>query len=116
MLHPHCFYIYDPFQSEDQAEIYSCIPNLSFVPKILPVCNFRKEFFYTSIDELEELVNKICPTSEFNKTMLAEEFRQSQSTSEVYLSDLKLDNQTEYEWLIKYEKPLLHGMEAALKT
>lgn len=48
--------------------------------------------------------------------MLAEEFRQSQSTSEVYLSDLKLDNQTEYEWLIKYEKPLLHGMEAALKA
>ncbi len=59
--------------------------------------NLRKEFFYTSIDELEELVNEICPTSEFNKTMLAEEFRQSQSTSQVYSSDLELDNQTEYE-------------------
>ena len=35
-----------------------------------------------SLDELEELVNKIEPTAEFNKTMIAEEFRNSQ------LSDL----------------------------
>lgn len=49
--------------------------------------NLRKEFFYTTIDELEELVTKIEPTAEFNKTMLAEEFRQSQSSSENYTSD-----------------------------
>lgn len=56
--------------------------------------NLRKEFFNISIDELEELVNEICPTAEFNKTMLAEEFRQSLSTSEVYSSDYEID---EYE-------------------
>ena len=39
--------------------------------------NLRKEFFKVEIDELEELVNSIDPTAEFNKTMLAEEFRQS---------------------------------------
>lgn len=39
--------------------------------------NLRKEFFRISIDELEQLVNSIDPTAEFNKTMLAEEFRQS---------------------------------------
>lgn len=53
--------------------------------------NLRKEFFYVTIDELEELVNEICPTAEFNKTMLAEEFRQSLSTDEVYSSDYALD-------------------------
>lgn len=54
--------------------------------------NLRKEFFNISIDELEELVNEICPTAEFNKTMLAEEFRQSQSTDEVYSSNLELED------------------------
>lgn len=49
--------------------------------------NLRKEFFNISIDELEELVSEISPAAEFNKTMLAEEFRQSLSTDEVYSSD-----------------------------
>lgn len=42
--------------------------------------------FYT-LDELEELVNEIEPTVEFNHTMVAEEFRQSQSSDEVYSVD-----------------------------
>lgn len=46
--------------------------------------NMRKEFFYTTIDELEKLVTDIEPTAEFNKTMLAEEFRQSLSSDENY--------------------------------
>lgn len=49
--------------------------------------NTRKEFFYTTIDNLESLVMEICPTAEFNRTMLAEEFYQSQATSEAYSSD-----------------------------
>ena len=57
--------------------------------------NLRKEFFYITIDELETLVNEICPTAEFNKTMLAEEFRQSQSTNEVYSSDMTLEDDEE---------------------
>lgn len=59
--------------------------------------NLRKEFFYVTIDELEELVNEICPTAEFNKTMLAEEFRQSQSTDSIYTSELVLDEESEDE-------------------
>lgn len=54
--------------------------------------NIRKEFFYTSIDELEELVTEIEPTAEFNKTMLAEEFRQSLSSDENYSSDYIADD------------------------
>lgn len=41
--------------------------------------NLRKEFFYTSVDELEKIVADIDPTAEFKKTMMAEEFRQSQN-------------------------------------
>lgn len=51
--------------------------------------NARKEFFYTSVDELEVLINEIEPTAEFNKTMLAEEFRQSQSSNENYTTDFE---------------------------
>ena len=46
--------------------------------------NLRKEFFYSTIDELEKLVNEIDPTAEFTRTMAAEEFRQSQSSNENY--------------------------------
>lgn len=39
--------------------------------------NMRKEFFNVSLDELEALTREISPTSEFRRTMAAEEYRQS---------------------------------------
>ena len=39
----------------------------------------RKEFFNISIDELEKIVQDIDPSAEFNKTMVAEQYRQSLS-------------------------------------
>lgn len=39
--------------------------------------NMRKEFFNVSLDELEVLTREISPTSEFRRTMAAEEYRQS---------------------------------------
>ncbi len=45
--------------------------------------NLRKEFFTTTVDDLEKLVSEIDPTAEFNKTMAAEEYRQSIS-GEIY--------------------------------
>ena len=41
--------------------------------------NLRKEFFNISIDELEKIVQDIDPSAEFNKTMVAEQYRQSLS-------------------------------------
>ena len=41
--------------------------------------NLRKEFFKIPIDDLEKLIYEIEPTAEFNKTILAEEYRQSLS-------------------------------------
>ena len=49
--------------------------------------NMRKEYLYSSIDELEELVNELDPTAEFNRLMVAEEYTQSLSTDENYTSE-----------------------------
>lgn len=53
--------------------------------------NLRKEFFRISIDELEKIVDEIEPTAEFNKTILAEEFKQSISSDENYTSNLTFE-------------------------
>jgi hypothetical protein len=45
--------------------------------------NLRKEFFNTSIDDLENLVYSLEPSAEFNKTMLAEQYYQSMAVEEV---------------------------------
>jgi septal ring factor EnvC (AmiA/AmiB activator) len=45
--------------------------------------NLRKEFFRTSIDELEELVYSLEPSAQFNRTMLAEQYHQSMAVNEV---------------------------------
>lgn len=57
--------------------------------------NLRKEFFHTTVEELEELVSKIDSTAEFNKTMIAEEYRQSLSTDEIYSTMYPLEDETE---------------------
>jgi len=44
--------------------------------------NMRKEFFDVSIEELETLVAEISPSAEFNKTMIATEYRRGLSIKE----------------------------------
>lgn len=44
--------------------------------------NLRKEFFKISLDDIEKIVYGQDPAAEFNKTMLAEEYRQSLSIEE----------------------------------
>lgn len=44
--------------------------------------NMRKEFFYSDVVHLQEVVHDIDPTVEFTTTLLAEEFRQSRSIIE----------------------------------
>lgn len=57
--------------------------------------NMRKEFFNVNIDEIEELVYKYNPTAEFNRTMLAEEYKQGLSMNEapVELTDNYLEEE-----------------------
>lgn len=45
--------------------------------------NLRKEFFRISLDELQALVEELDPSAAFNRTALAEQFRQSLSIDEV---------------------------------
>lgn len=59
--------------------------------KRLNKVNLRKEFFKVSLDDLEQLVQDIEPTAEFNRTMAAEEYYQSMSTDDVYTSDYQYE-------------------------
>lgn len=87
---PFKFDVHSFIFSEDAVSLESKLHEILSSQRVNKV-NTRKEFFYSSIDELEQLVNEIEPTAEFNKTMLAEEFRQSQSTNAVYASNFTLD-------------------------
>ena len=49
----------------------------------------RKEFFYSTIDELEALTFELSPSAEFRRTMLAEEFRQTLSAEGNYTEDYR---------------------------
>lgn len=53
--------------------------------------NLRKEFFRASLDKLEEIVTNIDPTAEFNRTILAEEFKQSLSLMEELPENINQD-------------------------
>ena len=88
---PFKFDVHSFIFSEDAVELESKLHSILNEKRVNKV-NSRKEFFYTSVDELEALVNEIEPTAEFNKTMLAEEFRQSQSSSENYTNSFAVDS------------------------
>lgn len=50
--------------------------------------NYRKEFFRLPLDELEALVQELDPTAEFNRTMAAEQYKQSLSADAMNMDDL----------------------------
>lgn len=83
---PFKFDVHSFIFSEDAVSLEKKLHTILHNKRLNKV-NMRKEFFKVSIEELEKLVIGIDPTSEFNRTMLAEEFHQSLSTSEVYSSD-----------------------------
>lgn len=83
-------FIFSEDASQLETELHKRLDN-----KRVNKVNSRKEFFYSNIEELEALVNEICPTAEFNKTMIAEEFRQSQSSDENYSSSFTLQDEDE---------------------
>ena len=48
--------------------------------------NLRKEFFRTTVDEIEQLVYQHQPSASFNRTMLAEQYRQTQAVEQNLIS------------------------------
>ena len=91
---PFKFDVHSFIFSEDAVGLESKLHQILNHKRVNKV-NLRKEFFYTNIDELENIVTEIDPTAEFNRTMLAEEFRQSQSTDDMYTSDYITDDDNE---------------------
>lgn len=91
---PFRFDVHSFIFSDDAVSLESKLHNILNDRRVNKV-NMRKEFFNVSIDELEQLVTEIEPTAEFNKTMLAEEFRQSLSSTENYSSNYILDDDDE---------------------
>ena len=87
---PFKFDIHSTIFSNDAVELEKSIHQKLNSKRVNKV-NLRKEFFYSSIDELEELVASIDPTAEFKRTMLAEEYRQSLSSDDVYTTDVHID-------------------------
>lgn len=80
---PFKFDVHSFIFSDDAVGLESKLHEILNQKRINKV-NMRKEFFNVTIDELEELVTEIEPTAEFNRTMAAEEYRQSLSTTENY--------------------------------
>lgn len=74
---PFKFDVHSFIFSEDAVELEKKLHD-TLNDKRLNKVNLRKEFFKVDISELEELVSTIDPTAEFNTTMLAEEFHQSE--------------------------------------
>lgn len=89
---PFKFDVHSFIFSDDAVGLENKLHNILNEKRVNKV-NMRKEFFYTTVDELEELVTQIEPTAEFNKTMLAEEFRQSQSAEGLYTSDYSFEEE-----------------------
>lgn len=93
---PFKFDVHSFIFSEDAVGLESklhAVLNNNRVNKV----NLRKEFFKVNIDDLEKIVTDIDPTAEFNRTMLAEEYRQSLSTDEVYTTTYKNNFDSEEE-------------------
>ena len=88
---PFKFDVHSFIFSDNAVELENKLHNILNEKRVNKV-NMRKEFFYTTIDELENIVTEIDPTAEFNRTMLAEEFRQSQSTTQNYTSNFESED------------------------
>lgn len=74
---PFKFDVHSFIFSEDAVSLESALHQRLNEQRVNKI-NTRKEFFYCTIDELENLVLEIEPTAPFTRTMLAEQYRQSQ--------------------------------------
>ena len=88
---PFSFDVHSFIFSDDAVSLETSLHQRLSTSRVNKV-NRRKEFFCSTIGELEALVLELDPTAEFNRTMAAEEYRQSQSTDEVYSDDYLEDD------------------------
>lgn len=75
---PFPFDVHSLIFSEDAVALENALHKELNAQRVNKV-NLRKEFFRISLDELEQLVERIDPSAPFNRTMLAEQYHQSLS-------------------------------------
>ncbi len=73
----HCFIF-----SEDAVALESKIHSILNDDRVNKV-NLRKEFFHVTLDRIQEIVEECDPSAAFNRTALAEQYRQSLSIDHV---------------------------------
>ncbi|WP_252229614.1 MULTISPECIES: GIY-YIG nuclease family protein [unclassified Clostridium] len=78
---PFSFDVHSFIFSDDAVSLEQKLHNILDINRVNKI-NLRKEFFRIDIDELENIVEEIDPSAEFNKTMLAEQYRQTLSLNE----------------------------------
>ena len=78
---PFSFDVHAMIFSEDAVELENKLHKILDKHRVNKI-NLRKEFFRISLDDIEKIVYEQDPAAEFNKTMLAEEYRQSLSIEE----------------------------------
>lgn len=89
---PFKFDVHSFIFSEDAVSLEKKMHDMLNEKRVNKV-NLRKEFFKVSLDELEKLVEEIEPTAEFNRTMLANEYRASLETINSYTEDFVVDSE-----------------------
>lgn len=92
---PFSFDIHTTIFSEDAPALETAIHHRLNNNRVNKV-NLRKEFFDISLDELEEIVRELDPSCEFNRTMAAEQYRQSLSINEIF-TDFEEENEGDSE-------------------
>lgn len=90
---PFSFDVHSFIFSDDAVSLENTLHKELYNRRVNKI-NSRKEFFDVSLDEIEELVYKYQPTAEFNRTMLAQEYKQGLSLTDELpeLSDEELIN------------------------
>lgn len=73
---PFSFDVHSFIFSEDAVSLEKNLHNILNSQRVNKI-NLRKEFFETNIDTLKRIVEDIDPSSEFNTTMIAQQYRES---------------------------------------
>ena len=91
---PFSFDVHTTIFSEDAPALETAIHHRLNDRRVNKI-NLRKEFFDISLDELEEIVRELDPSCDFNRTMAAEQYRQSMSITNVFENFEEFDDADE---------------------
>lgn len=91
---PFPFDVHSFIFSDDAVGLESTMHKMLNEQRVNKV-NLRKEFFNITLDEIEKLVYQLQPSAEFNRTALAEQYRQSLSITDVPAEVSMFDNESE---------------------